>query len=226
MFLIEQLPMTDIQRMRFGSGKLTVTIAMVVTIVAISSILIVPAVSATAPATPSAPRTYHVQISEIGLPTGTAWYVDISSSTAAAGTFTSTSSSIVVTLPNGTYIIRAGTDNLRWTSPATLTIKVKGAPLAVAVKFDHRSVFSVTFNEKGLPAGASWRVDVTGANIPATSISSTAAAISIALPNGSFTFQVGTSAKAYHADPGSGTLHVAGAIISIGVKFEKGTVSG
>lgn len=211
-------------RIRFGSRRTTVAIAMVVAVVAISSVLFVPAISATAPPTSSAPHTYRVQISETGLPKGTAWFVDITASSAtAAGTFTSTSSSIVVALPNGTYIIRAGTDNLRWVSPATLTIQVKGVPLAVAVEFDSRSVFSVTFNEKGLPAGASWHVDLSGANIPGTSISSTAASISIALPDGSFAFQIGTSLKNYKADPASGTLHVAGAALSKDVKFEKGS---
>jgi hypothetical protein len=198
-----------------------------VALVATASVLFVPGVSA-APGASSAPHTYPVQISEHGLPTGTAWFIEITTTTTTTTStvvLTTTSSSIVVKLPNGTYHIRAGTDNLRWVAdPPTGTFHVRGAPLSVGVKFDHRAVFPVTFNEKGLPSGASWKVEVSGANIPDTSASSTAASISIALPNGSFAFRITTTANHYKADPSSGTVHVAGTAISRNIKFEKGSV--
>ncbi len=217
--------MSALQSSPFRSSRTIAAIAMVVAVVAIASVLFVPAAAASPVTSSTAPHTYSVQLNERGLPTGTAWFVVITDATAAGRLLSSTTSSIVVALPNGTYSVRAGTDNLRWApDPATVTIHVMGAPFATGFKFNPRAVFPVTFNEKGLPAGASWRVDVSGASIPATSATSTASSITIALPNGSFDFTVTTTANHYKANSASGSFHVSGAPLSRDIKFEKGSV--
>jgi len=146
---------------------------------------------------------YSVSFTESGLPTGDAWYLNIT----GGPTLSSTSASVATPLPNGSYSYVVGSADRRYAAPAGL-FAVHGANMTVPVVF-HLVTYSLEFDELGLPAGALWFVNLTGQ----PSLSSTSSTITTELPNGTYTYKVATVHKELSA-PG-GSLTVAGAAVGI-----------
>ncbi len=143
------------------------------------------------------------------------WSVDL-----AGINQTSSSSSITFSVPNGTYEFQIPTvtsNGITYVaSPSSGNVVVSGVNRIVSLSFIGQ-VYSVTFNESGLPSGTEWWVNIT--NGP--SMHTNTSAISFKEPNGFVYFT--TAAKGYSANPSSGTLPISGKNVSISVSFEKMT---
>ena len=153
---------------------------------------------------------YNATFTETGLPSGTAWYVNITGM-ASSGPITSTS--YTANLMNGSYSFSVSTDNKSFSPSYTSSFTVNGAPVPVTVKFAE-VLYKVTFTETGLPSGSAWSVTLNG--VTNTSTSST---IVLMEPNGSYTFSVSTTNPAYGPSAATSTFTVKGAAQSVSVSF-------
>jgi len=112
-----------------------------------------------------APATlYDLTFNETGLPDGAAWSVEvIFLDWTESLSNTSTTSSIGLRVPNGSYEFEIGSSTY-WPIPGAGGILVWGAALNLSVTFIPILHNAVTFRETGLPAGATW--SVTGGSPP------------------------------------------------------------
>jgi hypothetical protein len=100
---------------------------------------------------------YTVVFTESGLPSGTAWCVQL-----VKNTVCSTSGSIGFTYGNGTYAYTVGAVRGYTISPSTGKVTVAGAPVAVTVTFTHQHG-SVPAVVTGAPYGTA-KVGAAGAS--------------------------------------------------------------
>jgi hypothetical protein len=141
---------------------------------------------------------YPVLFTEIGLPSGTGWWANVS---LTPSTF-SANSTLSVIEPNGTYSYSIASQDLRFVAPGS-AFTVNGTGFDVAVTFEPVT-FSVNFTEIGLPNHANWSVTVgTETNFSLTST------IQVPEPNGTYVFSV-TPKSGFAASPASGTVSVEG----------------
>jgi YVTN family beta-propeller protein len=131
-----------------------------------------------APSTP----TYPIQFAAAGLPASARWHVSIGSAVASG-----VSSTLVLDEPNGTYGYSVG-PVAGLTTNTSGTVTVSGGPADVVVTF-HSYVATVVFREVGLPSGTGWNV-----SFASFQSSSTGATVVFAVPNGTYSFSVGTVA--------------------------------
>lgn len=112
----------------------------------------------------SSGSTYSVTFTETGLSTGTNWTVGVAGGLGWNYSVhqhqTSSSTSIIFTLPNGSYRYRVrDVPGYQLTSGGRGEFNVTGAsPSPIAVTFSKLVNYTVTFTEKGLPAGTNWSV--------------------------------------------------------------------
>jgi ABC-type phosphate transport system substrate-binding protein len=151
--------------------------------------------------------TYSVYFSESGLPSGTAWWVNVTGGS-SAGSTTSTSS---IGEPNGSYTYSVSTANKAFSAVGG-SFKVDGAPASATVAFAPLT-FPVTFDQSGLRAGASWSVTLGG-----VTHSSTNDSITFLEPNGSFSYGV-HSTGVFGPAPANGTITVRGAAVLVSVTY-------
>lgn len=154
--------------------------------------------------------TYAVTFVESGLPTGTLWSV-----TLGGNRTSSTTTSITVDEPNGTYSYVV-TDVAGWhqtTIPYAGAVAVSGAPVTEPTLQFSSFTYAGSFTESGLPAGTEWWVNFTGG----PSLSSTSTSLAFSEPNGTFGYTVSTTDKEFAAVGGSVTVE--GALFSQTVQF-------
>ncbi len=151
--------------------------------------------------------TWVLTFSESGLPSGTEWWVNGT----VLGSQHTTSATLTVSEPNGSYAYTVGTVDKREASSAG-TATVIGMPTTVPVTFAP-VLYAVTFTESGLPSGSAWSVDVGG-----TPYSSTTSTIVVQLTNDSYPFTV-EAVSGYSASPSGGTVVVAGKSVAQPVGF-------
>ena len=152
-------------------------------------------------------RTFTVSFQESGLPTGTEWWVDL----AAGPSSESSTPQLVLNESNGTFSYSLGTALTSYASPSGSFV-VDGANLSVDVAFSLQ-VFSVSFNEAGLPSGTSWSVTLNG-----TGNASTGTAIGFSEPNGTYAYVLGT-VSGYSPTLAAGNVTVSGASANVTVTF-------
>ncbi|HTT16798.1 MAG TPA: thermopsin family protease [Thermoplasmata archaeon] len=160
---------------------------------------------------------YAVTFTESGLPNGVTWYANVSgqsskSTTTSGGGGTTLS----VTVPNGVYSYRIASANKVWAPSYSSPFTVSGATLGVPVSFSELT-YTATFTESGLPGGTAWWVNVSGQ----PSQMGTGTQLSLALPNGSYTYTVASADKQYSASGGG--FAVAGSGPSVLVTFSQVT---
>jgi len=186
---------------------------------------------ANAPAPASTP-VYNATFTETGLPSGTNWSVHVAyigcGCSGVHETVYSTSSSVVIPLPNGSYnyhIVRLAAFVVVGSARGTVTVG-GAAPAPVAVSFLPVVTYPVSFSETGLPPGTSWTVHVTGNGIGQirgledVSNTSSSATIGFALPNATYHYTVGPVNGSFFVGPSHGLFSVAGGGPSpIGVEF-------
>jgi len=153
---------------------------------------------------------YSVTFSENGLPASTSWTVTVNG-TSHSGS----SADIAFSVPNGTYHYSLGSPTGYRATPPSGSVTIAGAAANVAVVFSGvtAALYSLAFNETGLPTDTMWSVTVNG-----TTLSGTAGSLSLGEPNGSYPYSVGAVAG-YSPTPTGGTAHVAGRTASVNIAF-------
>ena len=142
--------------------------------------------------------TFNVTFTESGLPSSTAWYVNITGHDSG----TITGSTYTVSLLNGTYAYTIGTvDKIYSANGGSFT--VNGTALAEPVAFT-AVTFNVTFTATGLPSSTTWYVNITGQSSSGPITGST---YSVLLSNGTYSYTIGTADKIYSTNGGSFTVN-------------------
>ena len=144
---------------------------------------------------------FPIAFNETGLPTGTEWWVNLSS----GSSFDNDTPTISFAEPNGTYDYTISNVNRTYQAPGGF-FKVNGMPVSVTVPFG--LVYAVTFTESGLPSDTEWWVNITNGQ----SFNSTTDTIGFNEPNGTYSYTLATLNKNYSA-PG-GTFRVNGVAVS------------
>ncbi len=149
-------------------------------------------------ATPPAPGNLSVTFAETGLPTGTRWEVGVNGQLLASG-----NSTLVFSLAPGTYAYQVyPVAQFLPSSPSTGFFSLSGSNLTIPVVFV--PVYTLRFQESGLPAGSSWSVTV-----DTLAESSTGSEIRVDLPAGPHTFAVG-AIRGFTPSPGYGSVELTG----------------
>jgi YVTN family beta-propeller protein len=128
----------------------------------------------------SPPPSFDISVVESGLPSRTDWGAKL------AGTMTSsTTSSIVFSEPNGSYLLVVEPP-ANYTANFSSPVVVDGMAVTVGVVF-LASTYPAVFLETGLPTGSGWSVTVTNtASLDTTSGDSTGPTVSLPLANGTY----------------------------------------
>ena len=160
------------------------------------------------------PSQYAQTFSETGLPSGTTWYLNLSN----GQSFSSTTSTITFSEPNGTYSYTvATTDKTYEPSPSSGTFTVNGASVSKSVAFSEVK-YTVTFTESGLPSGTTWYVNLSN-GVDSGAI--TGSSYSFSLTNGTYSYTIATTDKTYEPSPSSGSFTVNGGSVSESITFSK-----
>jgi hypothetical protein len=161
-----------------------------------------------------------VTFTEKGLPSGAAWYVNITNGTSSSPI---TSTSYNVSLANGTYDYAVSTGDKEYApSPSAGSLEVNGTAVSESVVFVPFT-YPVTFSESGLPSGTEWYVNVTNATGVGLSFRSSTSTILFQEPNGTYSYSIATGNKKFAPSPYPGSFTVAGAHISEAVGFSSVT---
>jgi len=152
------------------------------------------------------PASYSLSVSESGLPSGTAWSITVNGTT-----YATSASSLTVPEYNGSYAWSApSVSGFLVSGVASGTTTVNGAGVSLALSFQ-AVTYAVTFAETGLPVGTNWSVQIDG-----SAYSSSAASLSVALPNGTYGYTLlGVPGFIPTATVGSLTIASAGASQSV-----------
>jgi hypothetical protein len=155
--------------------------------------------------------TYAVKFTEVGLPNGTEWYLNVTGQPSVA-TLTAIAD---IALPNGTYSCAIATVDKEYaTSLASSTFTVSGYQLNRSITFSLLA-YTVMFNETGLPPGANWSVTMDGVHH-----SSTTDSIAFTEPNGTYSFTIQNTTR-NTASPSSGMVIVSGANAVVHISFNR-----
>ncbi len=147
---------------------------------------------------PLAAAAYALTFSETGLAPKTGWNVTIGNLTV-----TTTTSSLVYQLPNGSYPWEVEAVAGYNTTTPNGTEPIAGAAANVAITF-LAVTYAVWFYESGLPIGMGWTV-----TIGTTSVSSSSARLEFNLTNGTYDFTVGPP-SGFGAAPDNGSFTISG----------------
>ncbi|MEM0135765.1 MAG: hypothetical protein QXU18_11190 [Thermoplasmatales archaeon] len=151
-------------------------------------------------------KPYHIRFSESGLPFGTDWSVSLDGTNQS-----STSSSIIFTVPNGTYSYVVQEKNGFELSPSSSSVVVDGTNVTVPIQFS--KLYQVTLAELGLPLGTEWNVTV--GNMTLSSVNFT---VSTELTNGTYYYSV-QNLPYYNCTAPNGTFSVDGKSLTVGFRF-------
>ncbi|MCI4364907.1 MAG: hypothetical protein L3K10_02440 [Thermoplasmata archaeon] len=161
-------------------------------------------------------RLYGLTFTESGLAVGTGWSVAI------GGTLLSGRTTNLTTAEgDGSY--RYSVTNVSGYSLAqpTGTLVIAGAPRSIQVTFapnstgpSQHATFVVTFEESGLPTGASWGFTINGS----THTLAAGVGFGVKLENGSYSYSL--AAVIGFVTPASGNVDIAGAPVTILVTYD------
>ncbi len=146
------------------------------------------------------PVLYLVKFNEIGLPSGTEWWANVSGQSPLSTTGTSISTSLI----NGSYTYTISTTNKSYSAPGG-PFTVAGGPVNNQVLFTQQA-YTVAFVESGLKKGLFWNVTFLGLMQSSKSTIITFNSV----PNGSYPFVIG-ALPGWIATPPNGTVVVRGA---------------
>lgn len=163
--------------------------------------------------------TYTVTFTETGLPSGTNWSVSLG---LVPTTRTSTTSTITLPEPNGTYDFTVWAVAGYTTSPSSGSVTVNGAAVTQAITFTSTVVttYTVAFTETGLPSGTTWAVTLNG-----TTQSASTGSMVFTEPGGTYAYTIG-SVPGYTVSPPSGSVTVAGRSQNVAVAFTASSSGG
>ena len=154
--------------------------------------------------------TYRVDFEETGLPIGIAWSLNVSDGME----YSTSSTSVTMMLPNGTYYYNVSQGSLYHSSPDKGMITVNGSNESFAITFTEVT-YEVTFIESGLQKNTAWSVAL-GGQIQYSNRSY----ITYNLPNGSYDFEV-SPVKGYISGTNEIALEVGGLNVTDPISFSK-----
>jgi hypothetical protein len=170
---------------------------------------------------------YSVVFDESGLAAGTPWNLTVTgvdgpvsiNSSAAAKTFFEVDS--IYNAHDSPWGYRVGniTGYHLENGPGFGSVNVSNADQSVPIVFDF--LYTVVFNEVGLPSGTNWSVEIFGVSGPARNSTSTTA-MTFTQPDGSWGFEVGAIPGFYiEGTPGFGFVPVTNSNTTFTIVFEK-----
>ena len=161
------------------------------------------------------PVNYSVSFTESGLPAGTEWYVNVTNmSTGYVFHGRSNLSDMPFFLSNGSYAYTvAAVDKNYAPSPSSGSLSVNGTNSSIVLVFKELR-YSVIFSETGLQSGVSWSVTFDG-----ITDSSTSSSITFIVPNGTYSYVIGSVAG--YTQPSNGTVRVNGSTVIQSVAFTR-----
>ena len=156
-------------------------------------------------------KKYQVTFTETGLPSGTAWYVNLSS----GQSFQSTTDTISFMEPNGSYhyTISSMEGRTYSSSLSNGTFLISGSSYSTSIIFSEIK-YQITFNESGFPSGTAWYVNLSSGQ----SFQSTTDTISFMEPNGSYTYILGYPGT-WSVSDSNNTIYVHGSTVNISAVF-------
>jgi|HubBroStandDraft_1064217.scaffolds.fasta_scaffold00752_2 YVTN family beta-propeller protein len=157
----------------------------------------------------SGPMDRVATFTESGLPSGTSWWVNVTGQASQV----STGATIGMNLSEGTYPYTIATSNKEFEASSG-TLVMNGTTAFVNVTFTE-ATFGVMSTETGLPAGATWYLNVTGQ----PSVPSIAQTAMIDLPNGTYAYGLATGDNQYQPIPATGGFTVEGTAVFEYFKF-------
>jgi hypothetical protein len=159
---------------------------------------------------------YSVTFNETGLAPRTNWSVTLNGS--LANTTTSTN---VFDEPNGTYNYSIGAVSGYTSNVTKGNVTVNATSANISIRFTPTPALNhtVAFREMGLPVGTKWSVTLNG-----TSLNSTDANVTFAVPNGTYHYVVGTI-TGFTANNTSGPLLVKGTNVTVWIGFTMNVTS-
>ena len=155
---------------------------------------------------------YTVSFTESNLPSGTTWYVNLST----GQSFSSSTNIITFSAPNGTYSYTiATTTKIYEPSPSYGSFAVNGGSVSKSVAFSLVN-YTTTFTESGLPSGTTWYVNLSN-GVDSGAI--TGSLYTFYMTNGTYSYTIATTNKIYEAS--SGSFIVNGGSVSKPVSFSE-----
>jgi YVTN family beta-propeller protein len=148
---------------------------------------------------------------EKGLPVGSDWSVKFAGFNAS-----SSSASISISDPNGTYSYSVGRVSGFIVSNESGQVSVEGKNQTITLTFEPSNYYKVDMYDIGLPSGEMWYVNLSNG----TSYSSSDYEISFYAPNGTFFYSISTSYKTYEPEQQTSSFIVKGANITVYVYFQ------
>ncbi|MFY9716752.1 MAG: hypothetical protein WAK40_02290 [Thermoplasmata archaeon] len=203
---------------------------------------------ATVPVAFSVEPLYDVLFVESGLSSGTFWSAELSSlengsglggtsawSPSCLGTTYwngSTTTEVAFAVPDGSYNFSIGNvtneSALYVPSPASGNVTVNGTSVTLYVSFASVPLYNLTFDETGLPVGASngtfWYVVISNTSSGWFFNVSSNSSLGFIVPNGTYNFTVGnvsTNGSFYVPAPISGNVSVNGSDVVVSVSFAR-----
>jgi YVTN family beta-propeller protein len=151
---------------------------------------------------------YSVTVSEHGLPSGTEWWVNLTSGITAH----SAAANLSFDAPNGSYGYSVSTANKSYAAPGG-SLRVLGENTMVSVAFA-LVTFRAEFAEIGLPNNANWGVSIDGQKLQGSGD------LSIMLANGSYSWTISTGVSDYSVSPVSGDFRIDGSPYEVNLTFQ------
>lgn len=156
-------------------------------------------------------NSYSVTFTESNLPSGSAWYINITGQEPSGKIL---GSSYTEDLVNGTYSYTSSSANGYAVDQYYTTFTVDGAKLNEAILF--YKAYQVTFEESGLASGTAWNVNISGQQSSGAIDVST---YSINLPNGTYSYNVSTTGAYLYSN--NGTFEITGSPMAEPVTFTR-----
>ena len=185
-----------------------------------ASTLLVNGSGVTEPTLTYAQVFYTVNFTESGLPAGLTWEVRVGG-TSESLTTDGGVDSLIFTDGNGTFAYTIF-DVSGWhqtTLSYTGSVGVNGAPVTEAALEYTQILYTVTFDESGLPSGTNWSVNLSG-----TLNGSNTTTISFIDPNGTYGFVLGL-VPGYYSSTEVGVADVTGPGLVVPISFVRTTYS-
>ncbi len=164
------------------------------------------------------PGPYNVTFAEQGLPNGATWYATTNSHS-HRGTVVGYASDVQVKLANNTYTYNISAYPGYTVAPTNGTYRVNGGPVFIRVIF-HELLYSITFNETGLPSSSEWWVHLTNTTQGVSDNLTEYAPLGAPFLEGNGTYNYSTGEIGlWIAQPPSTTVIVSGTAVSVIVNF-------
>jgi len=153
----------------------------------------------------------YLNFSETGLFHGTKWSVVVYGSPGSPSTYNSAFANLSIPLLNGTYLYEVipPSPNINPFGNSSGFVHISSThSMSFSVSF-YSDQYAITFNEHGLPLGASWNLLLTEQSGTIISVPATSGLLNVPLPNGTYRYSA-LSPSGYLASPALSSFVVNG----------------